>query len=148
MPPRLNIIYTCWALSIRSRPLAQWPQQSCTADQARRLSSDSHGTTRPLEQNAGGLPPSLFSPAVTPSENKLALSQLQKAAYGLDPFDPKVEGHKFGMPTLPIPAQMNHKNRYDPVVTQMTKLLMRDGKLSKAQRVITSSWGIYKGRER
>ena len=31
------------------------------------------------------------------------------------------------------------KHRYDPVVTQVTKLIMQDGKLSVAQRV----WSPY-----
>jgi small subunit ribosomal protein S7 len=67
--------------------------------------------------------------------NQLALDQLQLASYGLDPFDPALVGHKYGLPELPIPSNMRAKHRYDPVVEQMTRLIMRDGKLSKAQRV-------------
>jgi hypothetical protein len=44
-------------------------------------------------------------------------------------------GHKFGLPTLPIPSTSNIKHRYDPIVAQVTGLLMRHGKLSVAQRV-------------
>lgn len=43
-------------------------------------------------------------------------------------------GLKFGMPA-PLPKTENFKNRYDPVVDQFTKLLMQDGKLSRAQKV-------------
>ena len=46
-------------------------------------------------------------------------------------------GHIFGLPTLPIPSTSHLKHRYDPVVHQVTNLLMRDGKLSQAQRVRT-----------
>jgi small subunit ribosomal protein S7 len=67
--------------------------------------------------------------------NQLALDQLQMASYGLDPFDPNLVGHKYGLPELPIAPNMRAKHRYDPVVEQMTRLIMRDGKLSKAQRV-------------
>lgn len=67
------------------------------------------------------------------SENEKALEQLRQASYGLNPYDPAVEGHKYGMPE--ITARMNHKDRYEPVVLQVTKLLMRHGKLAKAQRV-------------
>lgn len=44
-------------------------------------------------------------------------------------------GHKHGLPTLPIPSTNNLKHRYDPLVMQVTNLLMRDGKKSVAQRV-------------
>lgn len=73
--------------------------------------------------------------AVVPSENDVALNQLQMVAYGLNPYDSAVEGHKYGLPNLPIPSQMHMKHRYDSVVSQITRLLMQDGKLSKAQRV-------------
>ena len=44
-------------------------------------------------------------------------------------------GHKFGLPELPIQSINNMKHRYDPVVVQVTNLLMQDGKLSVAQTV-------------
>jgi hypothetical protein len=49
------------------------------------------------------------------------------------------EGHKFGLPTLPLPPGSNLRKRYEPIVEQVTKLLMKDGKLSVAQRVCLSS---------
>jgi small subunit ribosomal protein S7 len=45
------------------------------------------------------------------------------------------QGHIFGLPELPIPSTSHIKHRYDPVVEQVTNLLMQDGKKSKAQRV-------------
>jgi hypothetical protein len=45
-------------------------------------------------------------------------------------------GHKFSLPDLSKFAKThNFKKRYDPVVDQVTKSLMRDGKLSRAQAV-------------
>jgi small subunit ribosomal protein S7 len=44
-------------------------------------------------------------------------------------------GHKYPLPTRPYPADFNHKKRYHPVLDQMIRLMMRDGKLSVAQRV-------------
>ncbi|PNS16426.1 37S ribosomal protein S7, mitochondrial [Sphaceloma murrayae] len=49
-------------------------------------------------------------------------------------LDPSEQGVKFGMPDLPIPAR-NHKDfRYDPVVDQVTNLMMQHGEKAKAQR--------------
>lgn len=44
-------------------------------------------------------------------------------------------GLKFQMPPLPLPKTEHVKHRYDPLVDQFTKLLMKDGKLSIAQKV-------------
>lgn len=48
---------------------------------------------------------------------------------------PATTGLKFEMPTLPLPKDGHVKHRYDPVVDQVTNLLMRHGKKSAAQRV-------------
>ena len=48
------------------------------------------------------------------------------------------QGHIFGLPSLPLPSKMHLKHRYDPVVHQVTNLLMESGKLSIAQRVRSS----------
>lgn len=48
---------------------------------------------------------------------------------------PETPGLKFPMPSLPLPQGSHVKHRYDPVVEQVTNLLMRDGKKSVAQRV-------------
>jgi hypothetical protein len=43
-------------------------------------------------------------------------------------------GLKFEMPES-LPRTENVRHRYDPLVDQFTKLLMKDGKLSMAQKV-------------
>jgi hypothetical protein len=43
-------------------------------------------------------------------------------------------GLKFDMPE-PLPRTENLKHRYEPIVDQFTKLIMRDGKLATAQKV-------------
>lgn len=48
---------------------------------------------------------------------------------------PAAQGLKFEMPVLPLPKDGHVKHRYDPVVEQVTNLLMRHGKKSVAQRV-------------
>ncbi len=80
-----------------------------------------------------------FPPPET-DENAEALRQLQLASYGLDPFDPDVVSHKFGLPELPLAEDNHPKFRYSPVVVQVTRLLMRDGKLGKAQRLSPCSF--------
>lgn len=65
-------------------------------------------------------------------ENLLALGRLERIAAG------SVTGHKFELPKLPIPSKMNIHHRYDPVVDQVTNLIMLHGKLSVAQRVGSS----------
>lgn len=67
--------------------------------------------------------------------NLLALGQMENIASGGHGNDMVTIGHKHGLPTLPIPSTNNMKHRYDPLVTQVTNLLMRDGKKSVAQRV-------------
>jgi len=63
---------------------------------------------------------------------------------GIDPslvnFNPptaaaQIPGLKFDLPVLPIPKDAHVKHRYDPLVEQVTNLLMRHGKKSAAQRV-------------
>lgn len=45
-------------------------------------------------------------------------------------------GHKFPLPDVSDVSRLDHlKRRYDPVVEQVTKSIMRDGKLSIAQKV-------------
>ncbi|MCJ1356747.1 MAG: hypothetical protein MMC33_006742 [Icmadophila ericetorum] len=58
----------------------------------------------------------------------------QEAMISFEDTGIETQGHIFGLPELPIQSQSNLKHRYDPVVHQVTNLLMRDGKLSKAQR--------------
>ena len=50
-------------------------------------------------------------------------------------------GHKFALPVKDVeewknwPITNHLRRRYDPVVDQVTKMLMRDGKLARAQKV-------------
>jgi hypothetical protein len=73
----------------------------------------------------------------TSFDNLLALGQMDAIANGGHASDVTAEtvGHKFQLPDLPLKPLSNRKERYDPVVTQVTKLIMEHGKLSAAQRV-------------
>ncbi|KAH7175860.1 ribosomal protein S7 domain-containing protein [Dactylonectria macrodidyma] len=53
-------------------------------------------------------------------------------------------GHKFGLPQKPWPEGYNHKKRYHPVLEQITRLLMRDGKLSVAQRNMATVMNVLR----
>ena len=48
---------------------------------------------------------------------------------------PTTPGLKFEMPSLPLPKDGHVKHRHDPIVDQVTNLLMRHGKKSVAERV-------------
>lgn len=65
--------------------------------------------------------------------NADALAKLQQASAGEDILDDEA-GHKFGMPAKPGKYD-KLQDRYPPVIHQVTRLLMRDGKLSQAERV-------------
>lgn len=68
-------------------------------------------------------------------DNLRALGQMENIAAGGLASDPVEVGHKFDLPILPIPSTSAMKYRYDPIVIQITNLMMRDGKKSVAQRV-------------
>jgi small subunit ribosomal protein S7 len=73
--------------------------------------------------------------------NLLSLGQMENIAaggHGTDPVAVDTVGQKYGLPELPLPKNANFKYRYDPIVDQVTNLLMKDGKLSVAQRVCSS----------
>jgi small subunit ribosomal protein S7 len=52
--------------------------------------------------------------------------------------EPTQPGVKFGLPALPLPAELNLHYRYDPLITQFTGLLIQHGKKGVAQRVLIS----------
>ena len=66
------------------------------------------------------------------------MENISAGGHGTDPVDMDAIGHKYGLPQLPLPKNANFKHRYDPVISQVTNLLMKDGKLSVAQRVGSS----------
>lgn len=74
--------------------------------------------------------PEVFAPNFLNAE---ALAALEKAAAGQDLYGDGDGGLLFDMPERPGRGQQL-QDRYHPVVDQVTKLLMKDGKLSKAQR--------------
>ncbi|TVY73316.1 37S ribosomal protein S7, partial [Lachnellula suecica] len=67
-------------------------------------------------------------------ENLLAMSQIQNISEGGHASEVAEGGHRYGLPELPLPSNSNLHYRYDPVVSQVTNLLMQHGKLSVAQR--------------
>ncbi|KAF2198645.1 ribosomal protein S7 [Delitschia confertaspora ATCC 74209] len=73
-----------------------------------------------------------FSTATTPTTQDGG--DLGLLSFDATATQPAVPGVKFGLPVLPIPKDGHLKHRYDPVVDQVTKLLMRHGELSVAQR--------------
>ncbi|KAI1480905.1 ribosomal protein S7 [Daldinia eschscholtzii] len=75
-------------------------------------------------------PPEHFAPNFLNAE---AIAALEKAASGKSLDDDGTEGLLFDMPDR-VGKQEKLQNRYHPVVEQVTKLLMKNGKLAQAQR--------------
>ncbi|KAF5026126.1 hypothetical protein F66182_1774 [Fusarium sp. NRRL 66182] len=89
----------------------------------------------------GGLTPAqedvLYREGTIPSAEKaeaLVASAAQAELETTDSTEVQNPGHKFGLPSRPWPQGFNLKKRYHPVLEQITRLLMKDGKLSVAQR--------------
>ncbi|KAI0888166.1 ribosomal protein S7 [Annulohypoxylon maeteangense] len=78
-------------------------------------------------------PPEIFAQNFL---NEEAIAALQKASEGYNVYDEEAEGLLFDKPEK-VGKNEQLQNRYHPVVDQVTKLLMKDGKLSKAQRHMT-----------
>ncbi|KAI1642326.1 ribosomal protein S7 [Daldinia loculata] len=75
-------------------------------------------------------PPEIFAPNFLNAE---AIAALEKAAANQALYDEGDEGLLFNMPDR-VGKGQQLQDRYHPVVEQVTKLLMKDGKLSQAQR--------------
>lgn len=83
------------------------------------------------EQVQSTSPKGTRSYSTTPDRNGEAMISFEDSGV-------ESSGHSFDLPALPLPANMHLKYRYAPIVKQVTNLLMRDGKLSVAQRVRSS----------
>ena len=77
-----------------------------------------------------------FSTSARRSAVEAQLAEFQDTrAVGIDYPDAGL-GYKFPLPDMGSWKPTDHlRRRYDPVIDQVTKSLMRDGKLSAAQRV-------------
>lgn len=91
-------------------------------------------TTQPSSSSSSS-PSSLESSSATSSTSTTTTTAAATTtAETLPAAAGEATGHKFGLPTLPLPSNAHKDYRYDPVVDQFTNLLMRDGKLSVAQK--------------
>ncbi|KAI1427844.1 ribosomal protein S7 domain-containing protein [Xylaria sp. FL1777] len=68
--------------------------------------------------------------------NAEAVAALEQAVAGEDVVTLAAEGLKFGMPA-PAAKHEQLQDRQHPVIHQITRMLMRDGKLSKAQKHVS-----------
>lgn len=101
----------------------------------RPATSDREGGLTAAQEEAlyreGTIPPPQDAEALVAEDEASQSTQLLTPQGG----DIQNPGHKFGLPKKPYPEGFNLKKRYHPVLEQLTRLLMRDGKLSVAQRV-------------
>ncbi|KAK3676050.1 hypothetical protein LTR78_004242 [Recurvomyces mirabilis] len=83
------------------------------------------------ESGAADLDPSML-PSASQRASYAQLQEQQSTAPQIVQEEKK--GHKFPLPTLPLPSNAHLKHRHDPVVLQVTNLMMIDGKKSVAER--------------
>lgn len=136
MASKLNPWGVCRSLSIRTRPWLQTVERNALValPAARRgLSSDTHSNEPPANVGSSIPPPKPYEHFAPTFLNAEAVAQLERVAAGEELYDETV-GLKFDKPTPPGKKD-RLQNRYPEVIDQVTKLMMRDGKLSKAQRV-------------
>lgn len=81
------------------------------------------------EVTSGEQMPAELDPSMIPTSMQRALYQSTVTTPAI-----KKPGNKFGMPSLPIPPRSGRRFRDEPIVTQLTKLMMTDGKLARAQQ--------------
>ncbi|KAJ2975023.1 hypothetical protein NQ176_g5747 [Zarea fungicola] len=98
-----------------------------------RLATQKNGLTEAQEEvlyRDGAIPP------VEEAERVLAVGEEAAELAAADETGEDIQklGHKWPLPQKPYPDGFNVKKRYHPVVEQITRLMMRDGKLAAAQR--------------
>ena len=72
---------------------------------------------------------------LVPKDGSAPVQFQETRAIGLEYPDAGL-GHKFPLPDPDEWKATDHlRRRYDPVVDQFTKMIMRDGKLARAQKV-------------
>lgn len=77
---------------------------------------------------------SQLNPAILPSASQRAVFSEQQLRSDQSSLQDEKRGHKFPLPSLPLPPHSNKDERYDPVVEQLTNLMMRHGEKATAQR--------------
>lgn len=77
--------------------------------------------------------PYTIEPFADNFENAEAIAALERAAAGEDILALTAEGLKYGMP-VPPGKHDKLQDRHHPIIHQVTRMLMRDGKLSHAQK--------------
>lgn len=75
-----------------------------------------------------------LDPSMIPSEAQRAVYAAEQHPIAPQEVQEEKRGHKFPLPALPLPQGSHKDHRYDPVVQQVTNLLMLDGKKATAQR--------------
>ena len=72
--------------------------------------------------------------AVTDSDQRSRYAAAAAAAMPTPDDSADRPGHKFPLPSRPMPHNANRSRRYEPIVEQLTGLLIIDGKKARAQR--------------
>ncbi|KAI1129898.1 ribosomal protein S7 domain-containing protein [Nemania abortiva] len=151
MASKINPWRSLQSLTVRTRPSLHHHVPSTTraavplaigrrglSDTSIRPPSDGGAPPPPPPPSSSETTPAPYTPRpVEPFAdnfmNAEAIAALEQAAAGEDAMALVAEGLKYGMPTPPGKHD-KLQDRHHPVIHQITRMLMRDGKLSKAQR--------------
>ncbi|RWA03941.1 hypothetical protein EKO27_g11167, partial [Xylaria grammica] len=151
MASRINPWGPLRSLAARTRPLRPQHHARTTTKAALPIGRRAFGDDASMHSssNDGNFPP---PPPTTPGPytpkwpevqkfadnflNAEAIAALEQAATGEDVVAFTAEGLKFGMPTPPAKHEQL-QDRHHPVIHQITRILMRDGKLSQAERHVS-----------
>ncbi|KAI1175234.1 ribosomal protein S7 domain-containing protein [Nemania sp. FL0916] len=148
MASKINPWRSLRSLAIRTRPHHPGPATTSTTmhlnlARGKRGLTDDTSTYPPSSDGQPPLPPSIpqdytpmpKAPFADNYLNAQAIAALEQAASGEDALL-AAEGLKFDMPPRPKKHEQL-QDRDHPVIHQLTRMLMQDGKLSKAQKHVS-----------
>ncbi|WEW58369.1 hypothetical protein PRK78_003837 [Emydomyces testavorans] len=101
------------------------------------IASRSKGGSRTFSTSARLQQEDVQDSTTDPTDPSVAAVADMIAAAGMGAEVEEKIGYKFDPPSIPLPKSEHVKRRYEPLMDQFTKMLMKDGKLSLAQKHMT-----------
>jgi hypothetical protein len=107
--------------------------QDPSKGQSRSYSTSARRLEQQTSESSSGSADQLPTSMLVPGDDRISFLGTQ--AEGLD-YPDAGPGHKFPLPSAKDLKVTDHlRRRYDPVIDQFTKMIMEDGKLTRARKV-------------